>query len=67
LSAAENDNGLSGHGSFFLGVFRQGAGAVDPTGKLKFGVWEVSEMIVSDFRLRDFYAGFPRDFPTSYH
>jgi hypothetical protein len=29
-------------------------GAVDPTGKLKFWVWEVSEMTVSDFRLCDF-------------
>lgn len=33
-------------------------GAVDPTGKLKSWVWEVSEMIVSDFRLCHFCGGF---------
>jgi hypothetical protein len=56
LSATENDNGLSSHGSFFLGVSRRDAGAVDPTGKLKFWLWEPSEMIVTDFRLCHLFA-----------
>jgi hypothetical protein len=40
-----------------------GVRVLDPTGKLKFWLWEASEMIVSDFRLCHLFAGlegFPR-------
>jgi hypothetical protein len=44
LSTAENDNGLFSHGSFFLGIPAMCHGGIDPSAKLKFWLWDVSEM-----------------------